>query len=50
MQPRPVPNRAKTVNDICFWAAAKEGDVQDIIKMQAELDVTPSKFIKKFAQ
>ena len=50
MQLRPVPNRAKTISDIYFWTAAKEGDVQDIIKMQTESDVTPSKFIKKFAQ
>lgn len=33
-----------------FWTAAKEGDVQDIIKMQRELEVTLSKFIKKFVQ
>lgn len=46
----PEPNRAKTISDIYFWTAAKEGDVQDIIKMQTELDVTPSKFIKKSAQ
>lgn len=51
MQLRPLPNRAKPVDDVYLWTAAKEENVQNIIKMQRELDGPwISFFFKKIAQ
>lgn len=47
MQLRPLPNRTKPIADIYLWTAAKEENVQNIIKMQTELDVTLNKFYLK---
>lgn len=44
MQLRPLHIRAKPIDDIYLWTAAKEENVQNFIKMQTELDVTLNKF------